>query len=196
MLAVFSGVKVIIHAPIYKVGDYLRSDLDRTERGGLHQVPDTAGTGITTMGYTTSPRTMHTAILSKATYPLFAFQAFTTVSGEVSTADYLYTRGQLSDNVANIFIKHAANSQRHLRHSLDNLPTHPSQRRHHHAHELLNGYRKWCLLQHMKTRSKHPRQRHHHHRIQFIAIIIVSGRHWLLQQRLVQQGVAQRRLVE
>ena len=108
---------------------------------------------------------MHATPPSTANCPLFAFQALTTGVGEESIAVYSITRGQLNVNVANIFIKDMANGRRQL-------ATHPSQRRHHHAHELLDDYRKWRLLQEIKTRSNHPRQRHHH--LHFIVIIFVG----------------------
>ena len=131
------------------------------------------------MRHYTSPQTMLAAIPSTVNCPLFALQAFTTGPGKASIAVYSLTRGQLIDATANIFIKHMANVQRHLQHSLDQLVPHPPQRRHHREHQSLNDYRKWCLLQQIKTRSKHPRQRHHHHHhhLQCIVIIIVvSGR--------------------
>ena len=99
---------------------------------------------------------MHAAIPSTANNPLFAVQVFTTGPGGANIAVYTFTRGQLSDTVANIFMEHMANGLRHLQHRLDQLATHPSQRRHHHANELLNDYQKWSLLQQVKTRSKHP----------------------------------------
>ena len=72
-------------------------------------------------------------------------------------------------------LKHVANDQRHLQHSLDQLATHPSQRHHHREHQYLNDYRKWRLLQHIKTveqessitlsSSSSINRHHHHHRL-------------------------------
>ena len=42
--------------------------------------------------------------MSRANYPLFLFQAFTTGSGEESNVVYSSTRGQLSETAANVFI--------------------------------------------------------------------------------------------
>ena len=88
----------------------------------------------------------------------------TTGPGKASIAVYSFTRGQVIDTVANIFIKHVANGQRHFEHSLDELATDPSQRHHHRAHQCLNDYRKWRLLQQIKARGNHHRQHHHRHR--------------------------------
>ena len=41
--------------------------------------------------------------------PLFAYRAIAEVPEEKSIAVYLFTRGQLSDTGANVFIKHMAN---------------------------------------------------------------------------------------
>ena len=66
------------------------------------------------LGHSTSQRTMHTAIQYRANSPLFSFEAFTTGSGEASMAVCSFTRGQLSDNGANTFVKHTATGHRHL----------------------------------------------------------------------------------
>ena len=70
----------------------------------------TVGTKLDTItkGHSIS-RTMHAAIPSASNNPSFAFQAFTIGPGEASIAVYTFTRGQLRDTVADIFIKHMAN---------------------------------------------------------------------------------------
>ena len=92
---------------------------------------DTAGTGILSMGHSTSPRTRYAAIPSGANHSLFSFQAFTREPRKASIAVYSFTTCQLSHNVANIFIKDMSNGQRQL-------ATHPSQRRYHHIHKRLD----------------------------------------------------------
>ena len=66
---------------------------------------------------------------------------------------------------------HQESGQRYLQHSRDKLVTHPSQRRHRRAHDLLKDYQNWSLLQQIKTLSKPLRQ--HHHRFQLIVVIVV-----------------------
>ena len=106
---------------------------------------------------------MHAAIPSAANHPLLACQAFTPGPGAASINVYVFTRGKLSDNVANLFIMDVGNGLRQL-------ATYPSLRRHHHTHALLNDYRQWSLLQQFKTKSKRFR-----HIIIMVIINIVSG---------------------
>ena len=58
---------------------------------------------------------------------------------------------------------HRQNLHKNMASGQRQLTTHPSQRRNHHAHELINDYRKWSLPQQIKTRSRNLWQHHHHH---------------------------------
>ena len=69
---------------------------------------------------------------------------------KASIAVYSFTRGQLSDDFANIF-KVIANRQRQL-------ATHPSERRHHHAHQRLP----------LPSATHHPPKRRHHQKHQLL----------------------------
>ena len=153
----------------------------------LHKVPDTAGTGIGTMGHSTSPRMTHAAITFRAKKKTFWSTNFhnRTRRGEhhCSLAHHRLAQRYRRQHL------HQAYGQRrtNLEHSILKLATRPSHRRHYHAYEFLNDYREWNLLQQMKTPCKHPRQRHHHHLHHHrVIIIIVSGRLWQLQHRQVQ----------
>ena len=78
LLAVCSGAGRHPNTPIYKTGAYLSSALSRIELAKLHKVSDTAGTGIRSMGHSTSPRTMQPVRPEQIISYVFVFQSYTT----------------------------------------------------------------------------------------------------------------------